>query len=169
MNTETNIHDKFFGNIRYVAPEILRASKTKQDPYTEYSDIYSLGVLLWEISSGQNPFEDQSDYTIIFAILQGSREERATETPDKYYELYSKCWDDKPEKRCTIKYVYNALKKLLENDDKEIDDEKIEDKKVDDKEVDKGKINQILDLFYAYISIVLLILIMEILQMMIYI
>ena len=56
MNTMTTIHDKLFGNIPYVAPEILRANETKQDPYTKNSDIYSLGVLLWEISSGKNSF-----------------------------------------------------------------------------------------------------------------
>jgi len=61
INTATRIHDNLFGNIPYVAPEILKASKTKQDPYTESSDIYSLGVLLWEISSGKTPFEDCND------------------------------------------------------------------------------------------------------------
>ena len=52
----TTIHDKLFGNIPYVAPEILKANETKQDPYMRYSNIYSLGVLLWEISSGKNSF-----------------------------------------------------------------------------------------------------------------
>lgn len=148
MNTAIIIHEKLFGNIRYVAPEILRVSKTKHYPYTEYSDTYSLGVLLWEISSGQNPFEDQSDYTVIAAILSGYREERIKDTPDEYYELYSKCWNDEPKKRCTIDYVYNALKKLLEKyDNKENNDKKEVD---DKKEIDKGKINQISDLLYYF-------------------
>ena len=118
MNTVTGIHDKLFGNIPYVAPEILRA-KTKQDPYTKYSDIYSLGILLWEISSGKTPFEDYNDYTISTAILSGAREEKILDTPNEYYELYSKCWDDEPEKRHTIENVYKVLENLLNvnNDD----------------------------------------------------
>ena len=122
MNTATGIHDKLFGNIPYVAPEILRA-KTKQDPYTKYSDIYSLGILLWEISSGKTPFEDHYDYTIVAKILSGDREERILDTPDEYYKLYSKCWDDKPENRHTIENVYEVLEKLsnVNNND---DDEK---------------------------------------------
>ncbi|CAB5217209.1 unnamed protein product [Rhizophagus irregularis] len=132
MNTAIIIHENLFGNIRYVAPEILRASKAKQYPYTEYSDIYSLGVLLWEISSGRDPFEDHSDYTVLGAILSGYREERIKNTPDEYYDLYSKCWSDEPKNRCTIDYVYYALKKILdkiENDDKkEVDDKKGIDK-----------------------------------------
>ncbi|RIA92121.1 kinase-like domain-containing protein [Glomus cerebriforme] len=120
MNTITIIHEKLFGNIPYVAPEIFEASKTKQDPYSEYSDIYSLGILLWEISSGQSPFKDQQDYTVIAAILRGTREERKQGTPDEYYELYNGCWNGTPEKRHNIEYVYNTLKKLLEGDKKEI-------------------------------------------------
>src|ERR1044072_6419207 len=71
MITRTKIYDKSFGNVLYVAPEILRASETKQAPYTKSSDIYSLGVLLWEISSGKTPFEEINDYTIIARILSG--------------------------------------------------------------------------------------------------
>src|SRR5688572_21254069 len=113
MNTMTTIHDKLFGSIPYVAPEILKACETKQDPYTKYSDIYSLGILLWEISSGKTPFGNYSDYSISVAILSGVKEEKILNTPDEYYELYSKCWDDKPENRHTIENVYMVLEKLL--------------------------------------------------------
>lgn len=172
MNTAIILHEKIFGNIRYAAPEILKVKNIKQNPYTKYTDIYSLGVLFWVISSGQNPFEDQSDYTVIAAILSGRREERIKNTPDKYYELYSQCWNNEPEKRCAIDYVYNALKRLLENgnekeidnkkeidDKKEIDNKKeINDKKIVDgkDEIDKGKINQNL-----YLIIVLMIFILK--------
>ena len=136
MNTATNIHDGLFGNIPYVAPEVLKASKTKQDPYTIYSDIYSLGVLLWEISSGQSPFKDESNYTIITAILSGDREERAPNTPDKYYMLYNQCWRDNPEERHSVEYVYNVLEKLLNNESKIMNNnERCEP----EKEIDEGK------------------------------
>ena len=117
----TTIHDKLFGNIPYVAPEILKANKIKQDPYTKYSDIYSLGVLLWVISSGKTPFEDFNNYTIVATILSGSREKRILDTPDEYYGLYTKCWDEKPENRHTIESVYEVLEKLLNvNNEKNI-------------------------------------------------
>src|SRR6266540_550497 len=119
MYTVTKLHDSIFGNIPYIAPEILKAIKTKQDSHTKSSDIYSLGVLLWEISSGKTPFEDHNDYTIITAILLGVREEKIAYTPDEYYKLYSKCWDEEPKKRCTIEDVYEILEKLLNNNDEE--------------------------------------------------
>ncbi|CAG8564790.1 2565_t:CDS:2 [Funneliformis mosseae] len=111
----TRIHDKLFGNIPYVAPEILKAGKSEQDPYTKYSDVYSLGVLLWNISSGKAPFKDQKDYTISTSILSGIREERIQNTPDEYFELYSKCWNDVPEERHYVEDVYEVLERLLEN------------------------------------------------------
>ena len=109
----TEIHNDLFGNIPFVAPEILKANKTKQDPYTKSSDIYSLGVLLWEISSGKTPFEDHNNYTIVAKILSREREERILDTPDEYYKLYSKCWNDEPENRYTIEDVYEVLENLL--------------------------------------------------------
>ncbi len=39
MNTVTKLHDGIFGNIPYIAPEILKAYDTKQVPYTKQSDI----------------------------------------------------------------------------------------------------------------------------------
>ncbi|CAI2170433.1 19993_t:CDS:2 [Funneliformis geosporum] len=114
MNTMTKIHDHIFGNISYIAPEVLR-----KKPYTKYSDIYSLGVLLWELSSGKPPFKTQVDYTIVTTILSGNREERMPDTPNEYYELYNECWDDRPERRHKVEYVYDVLEKLLlvNNDD----------------------------------------------------
>src|SRR5437868_6099940 len=111
MNTTTNIHDKFFGNIRYVAPEIFKASQSKvpytKDLYTKHSDMFSLGVLLWQISSGKIPFDDQDNNVLFITIISGFRKEktpRILDTPDEYYNLYNECWNDEPEKRRNIEH-----------------------------------------------------------------
>src|SRR5581483_3439794 len=41
-----------YGNLPYIAPEVIVGKKTT----TFASDIYSIGMLMWEISSGQSPF-----------------------------------------------------------------------------------------------------------------
>jgi serine/threonine protein kinase len=64
---------KTFGVILYVDPK----SFIKNTLYllNKKSDVYSTGVLLWEISSGQPPFQGiEYDVGLALSILQGLRE-----------------------------------------------------------------------------------------------
>ena len=57
----------------------------------EKSDIYSVGVLLWEISSGQPPFCNEP-YDIGLAMeisIQGYREKPVPNTPESYVKIYT--------------------------------------------------------------------------------
>ena len=54
--------------------------------------MYSIGVLLWEISSGQPPLylEDEPyDVSLAVQIIQGLRETPVPDTPDDYVKLYT--------------------------------------------------------------------------------
>ena len=76
-----------FGMIPYVDPKKFDASQS----YTlnEKSDVYSIGVLLWEISSGKPPFKDTSDFSLIVQIPRGLRETPIPNTPKSYEKLYT--------------------------------------------------------------------------------
>ena len=52
--------------------------------------MYSVGVLLWEISSGKKPFEsyDSSPGALMLAILAGKREIPISDTPNDYVDIY---------------------------------------------------------------------------------
>jgi serine/threonine protein kinase len=67
------------------------------DKKSKRSDIYSLGVVLWEISSCYPPFsqiENESirkDY-----ICRGFKEKPVKETPMEYLDIYTDCWNLNP-------------------------------------------------------------------------
>ena len=125
--------------IPYMAPEVLSYkdySKGQLPPFSNKSDIYSLGVLLWELSSGHPPFKDEEydDKLLALYIAGGKREQEKPDTPPDYYELYTDCWKGKPEERPTIEDVYDKLKSMLP---KNIEISTTEDKKDDD--LDEGR------------------------------
>jgi serine/threonine protein kinase len=54
------------------------------------SNIYSIGILLWEISSGRPPFcNEPHDVSLAMEILQGLREKPILNTPEDYVKLYT--------------------------------------------------------------------------------
>jgi serine/threonine protein kinase len=79
---------KLFGVVPYIDPKKLSNSKYKSD---KKSDVYSVGVLLWEISSGKQPFENKNkkDISFCLAIVGGLREEIVPNTPTNYSKLYT--------------------------------------------------------------------------------
>ncbi|CAB4409322.1 unnamed protein product [Rhizophagus irregularis] len=84
--------------IVYVEPQYLRNPSYELNMK---SDIYSLGVLLWELSSGHPPFFDYTQKAfdlddIKNKLLNGEREEPVVNTPLEYLQLYQKCWQVDP-------------------------------------------------------------------------
>ncbi|CAB5199566.1 hypothetical protein RhiirA5_422453 [Rhizophagus irregularis] len=79
---------------------------------TAYIDIYSFGVLMWEISSGYPPFKD-NDIKIALAvsISISTREDTIPDTPKEYKELYKICWNQ-PEQRLTINKVLGEFERM---------------------------------------------------------
>ena len=64
VNSETRtITDKAIGSVHYISPEQARGDKTD-----EKSDIYSVGVMMYEMLTGSLPFE--SDNAVSVAIMQ---------------------------------------------------------------------------------------------------
>ncbi|RIB08205.1 kinase-like domain-containing protein [Gigaspora rosea] len=96
----------------YFEPQCLQ--KNSNYELDKKSDIYSLGVILWEISSGIPPFKSYSPLEILFFVSDGEREMPAKNTPNRYIKLYSLCWDQCPSKRPEIKTVCEVLKMQYE-------------------------------------------------------
>ncbi|GBC51776.2 kinase-like domain-containing protein [Rhizophagus irregularis DAOM 181602=DAOM 197198] len=119
---ESNDPLNIIGVIPYMDPVMFNNLKSELNDSVYYlderSDVYSVGVLLWEIYSGQPPFHGRPyDNELALQILDGLREAHIPNTPVGYLRLYSKCWDGDPYKRPHIGQVAQILKALIPEND----------------------------------------------------
>ncbi|PKY54522.1 kinase-like protein, partial [Rhizophagus irregularis] len=123
IGASSNFQSKLFGMVPYVDPKSFsRRRNNNNQMYTlnEKSDVYSVGVLLWEVSSGRPPFHvegEHYDIGLIYDISQGHRETVVPDTPDEYVKIYTKCWDGEPDNRPTIYQVVDLLKAIITKTD----------------------------------------------------
>lgn len=79
-----------FDIIPYIDPQGVLLSGDNQIEKLKKRDIYSIGVLFWELSSGKKPFADEGyDLTLTIKIAQGLRERIIDGTPKGYSNLYA--------------------------------------------------------------------------------
>jgi serine/threonine protein kinase len=100
--------NSIYGNLPYIAPEVIAKME-----YSFASDVYSIGMLMWEISSGQPPFINfENDYYLAMNIINGMRPKIVPGTPLEYKELMKQCWDADPEKRPDIVTLHSKITEM---------------------------------------------------------
>ncbi|CAG8611867.1 591_t:CDS:2, partial [Cetraspora pellucida] len=124
-----NQYQHLLSFVQYFDPQYLQNPKIYG--LNQSSDIYSVGVLLWEISSGSIPFESESPfgYNCLLDIIHGKRETEITGTPREYSLIYKDCWNHYANKRPNIQQVITRLNKINEIMIEELDHIHIEQNK----------------------------------------
>jgi serine/threonine protein kinase len=91
----SNSQSRVYGVIPYIDPKRFDRQNNPTQEYTlnekEKSDVYSVGVLLWEISSGKPPFYNENkgyDIVLVSQISQGLRETPIPNSPKDYVNIY---------------------------------------------------------------------------------
>ncbi|CAF1681033.1 unnamed protein product, partial [Adineta ricciae] len=98
---------------RSCAPEILR-KKSYHVTYSEKSDVYSMGVLIWEAhSQGQIPFESiENDSDVRRARRSGLVLERPQSCDTALWTLVELCWQLDPDCRPSFQSLKDNILKL---------------------------------------------------------
>ncbi|KAK7680312.1 hypothetical protein QCA50_016552 [Cerrena zonata] len=99
---------KLFGSLQWIAPEQMSESTTNKA-----TDIYSLGMTMYEVFTGKPPFAD-TPVEILYAIvvkkhIRPSRNPELTAIDDDLWSLITQTWDRHPSKRPEIDYVVHVL------------------------------------------------------------
>ncbi|MEP7108007.1 MAG: serine/threonine-protein kinase [Ferruginibacter sp.] len=89
--------NKIVGTLEFMAPELIEGKDA-----SAASDIYSMGATLYELISGKIPFEGDTDFNLMQAILKSK-----IKPPEKFYplvpralsEIVLKAMDKNPEQR----------------------------------------------------------------------
>ena len=77
-------------SIRWASPEALEERR-----FSEQSDVWSYGVLLWEIwSMGELPYNGIPSKKVWANVIKGVRLKRPAESPEDIYLLMAACWDE---------------------------------------------------------------------------
>ncbi|GBB99043.1 hypothetical protein RclHR1_00340034 [Rhizophagus clarus] len=136
--------NSIYGNLPYIAPEVISGKKS-----TFKSDIYSIAMLMWEISSGQPPFINfEHDYDLALKIINGMRPKVMPGTPLRYKKLMEQCWDANPEERPDIWYLrYEILEMLKLYYQNESNEQQSNDLRMTNDYIDSSSVNSLVRKF----------------------
>ncbi|XP_061901939.1 platelet-derived growth factor receptor beta isoform X1 [Entelurus aequoreus] len=96
--------------LKWMAPESIF-----HNLYTTLSDVWSYGILLWEIFTlGGTPYPDLPMNEMFYSALKrGYRMSKPAHASDDVYEVMKKCWDEKFEKRPEFSFLVHRMGSML--------------------------------------------------------
>lgn len=93
------------GSAQWTAPEILR-----HQPYDQAVDVYSYGIVLWELLSGRQPYAHLSRLEAAVAVASTQlRPEIPDHWPARWVQLMQSCWHESPQVRPTFAQVVDRI------------------------------------------------------------
>src|SRR6185312_9613303 len=109
------------GVLSFTAPEVFHTRK-----FTRKSDIYSFGIIMYLIDTGEPPFRDrQFNRDLACDIMSGLRPSMPDSAPEEYKKLAERCWDADPDKRPNLSSLVHDIDQLLEEVKKDNSDDNI--------------------------------------------
>lgn len=94
------------GTHAYMAPEVIRS-----DPYTFPVDVWSYGVVLWEMLIGDEPFKDLDSSAVVWAVGNNSFRQPIPSTfPEGFRRILNGCWKVQASERLTFQQICMILK-----------------------------------------------------------
>ncbi|KAG2865815.1 hypothetical protein PC118_g2520 [Phytophthora cactorum] len=108
-NDQSELMTGCCGTFQWMAPEVLTSMK-----YSLSADVYSFGVIMWEICESAAPFKDLAPAQIPIAVVQERRRPIISpKTPPPLRNLIQRCWQHEPALRPTAAEVVGILQSFF--------------------------------------------------------
>lgn len=106
-----------FGLLFSILPPILtvrlyRVPQVLDSEGSSYaSDVYSFGIVVWEVISRKLPWSNKTRPTeIMFAVLKGIRPSFRVDAPADIVDIAKACWCGEPKERTTFRAILEGMK-----------------------------------------------------------
>ncbi|XP_049377468.1 uncharacterized protein LOC125842248 [Solanum stenotomum] len=97
------------GTPQWMAPEVLR-----NEPSDEKADIYSFGVILWELATEKIPWDNLNSMQVIGAVgFMNQRLDIPKNVDPQWVSIIESCWHSEPQLRPTFLELVDKLKDML--------------------------------------------------------
>lgn len=101
------------GTIGWMSPELLALAKRP----TMQSDCYALGMVIYEVLSGQAPFAPFGCYVVLRKVMDGEHPQRpegvvGERFTDDLWQMLKQCWATLPEDRPSSSAVLECLERV---------------------------------------------------------
>ncbi|KAJ4976541.1 hypothetical protein NE237_001647 [Protea cynaroides] len=96
------------GTFRWMAPELI-----KHKAYGRKVDVYSFGLILWEMVAGTIPYEGMIPVQVAYAVVNKNlRPDIPPNCPPALRALIEQCWAQKPENRPEFWQIVKVLEQF---------------------------------------------------------
>lgn len=108
VKCQTLISGGVRGTLPWMAPELLNGSNNL---VSEKVDVYSFGIVMWELLTGEEPYADLHYGAIIGGIVSNTLRPHVPESCDPDWKsLMERCWSAEPSERPSFTEIANELR-----------------------------------------------------------